>query len=666
MAKMLRNRSRGIRPIISFMNGLWQKGILPIVFGVVLGCFYIPNSLAQSDLTLEQQRQLYEQAQLWLDHQDVDKYHRIRDQLLDYPLTPYLDYRSILVNIGDKPPLVIKNFIDSHRNFPFSGRISAPYIEALAQKKKWSVLLTYQRSLPRQEKYRCYYYTAMWHTGRKSEAYQGAESLWLSGESVSDACDFLFSQWRQTRFFTDRQIIERMFLAFEQRSFSLMQYLTRQLKTDQSHGQAQRLLDVYRDPKRVLALINTNTLSADDAKTVVLGLKKWAAEKPIAVYSLIAQHQLTVLNTEALNQLSLYVARQLLDEEQASGITEWRDQVITESGDVQLIEQRIRQEIRQGDWRHIHRWIGYLPESLQQLPKWQFWLGRSEIESGNEAEGINKLAALTELRSFYGVAASEILQQPFVYRTTTLNYNPDLIEPYQKALIRIEELIERGKIAASKSEWRWLLQRVSVEERAMLARYAATAHWYHLAVVASIQAKLWANLDLRFPRAYLKWFEFFGNKNNVDPISLMSLARQESAMDIEAHSPVGAKGLMQIMPSTARHVAKKYRLQYHNANDLFNVEKNIELGSQYLHELLTRYDGNRILAFAAYNAGPYRVDQWLEDSDGGLDVYRFIESIPFHETRGYVQNVLMFENYYRYLMGVEGNFLQHTEVETKY
>ncbi|QMV13464.1 transglycosylase SLT domain-containing protein [Vibrio spartinae] len=666
MARMLKSRFRGVGPIISLMNGSWRRVILPMVLGGFIGSCFAPRSFAQSDLTLAQQRQLYERAQLWLDQKEVKKYHRIRDQLLDYPLTPYLDYRSILVNIGDKPPLVIKNFIDSHRHFPFAGRISAPYLDALAQQKKWSVLLTYQKSIPKQEKYRCYYYTAMWHTGRKNQAYQGAESLWLSGDSVDDACDFLFSQWRKTRFFTDQQVIDRMFLAFEQRNFSLMKYLNRQLKTDQVHVQAQRLLDVYRHPKRVLTLMSEDALSADDSKTVLLGLKKWAAAKPMVVYSLLAQHQLTLLTAEEQNHLALYVARQLLDEQSASGMTEWRDQVIATSGDVPLIEQRIRQAIRRGDWHHIHRWIGYLPESQQQLPKWQFWLGRSEIESGNEAEGINKLAALTELRSFYGVAASKILQQPFVYRTSTLNYNSDLIEPYQKALIRIEELIEREKIVASKSEWRWLLRRVSVEERAMLARYAATAHWYHLAVVASIQAKLWANLDLRFPRAYLKWFEFFGNKNNVDPISLMSLARQESAMDIAAHSPVGAKGLMQIMPSTARHVAKKYRLQYHRASELFNVEKNIELGSQYLHELLTRYDGNRVLAFAAYNAGPYRVDQWLKASDGELDVYRFIESIPFYETRGYVQNVLMFENYYRYLMGVKGDFLQHIEVETKY
>ncbi|MDW6003147.1 transglycosylase SLT domain-containing protein [Vibrio mangrovi] len=633
---------------------------------VLTGSFYAQNISAKDKLTLEQQRQLYDRAQLWLDKKDVRKYHDVREQLLSYPLTPYLDYRSMLVNIGDKPPLVIKNFIDSHREFPFSGRISAPYLDALAQEKKWALLLTYQKSTPRQEKYRCYYYTAMWHTGRKSEAYRGAESLWLSGDSVSDACDFLFSQWHKTRYFSDRQIIKRMFLAFEQSNFSLMKYLSRQIQTDKSRSQALRLLDVYRHPEQVLALMNSEKLRPDESKIIVLGLKKWAAVKPIAVYSLIAQQLLSSLTPEEQREVSHYLASQLLDGDEVSGVTAWRDQIIAESGDPDLIEQRIRQEIGHGNWVNISRWISRLPESVQQLPRWQFWLGRSEMASGNTAEGVKTLAALTELRNFYGVAASEFLQQPFVYRTNTLTYDPDLIEPYQKALIRIGELIDRGKIVASKSEWHWLLQRASVEERAMLARYASTAHWYHLAVVAAIQAELWGNLDLRFPRAYLKWFEFFGNKHNIDPITLMSLARQESAMDIKAHSPVGAKGLMQLLPSTARHVAKKYQLQYHSSSDLFNVKKNIELGSQYLNELLARYEGNRVLAFAAYNAGPYRVDQWLNDSDGELDVYRFIELIPFRETRGYVQNILMFETYYRYLMGIEGDFLQHMEIDTKY
>jgi soluble lytic murein transglycosylase len=145
---------------------------------------------------------------------------------------------------------------------------------------------------------------------QKKQSISGAESLWLSGYSVDDACDFLFSQWQKTRFFTDRQVIDRMFLDFEERNFSLMKYLNRQLKTDQAHVQAQRLLDVYRHPKRVLALMSECTLSADDSKTVLLGLKKWATAKPIAVYSLIAPHHLTLLTPEQQNDLALYIAKQ--------------------------------------------------------------------------------------------------------------------------------------------------------------------------------------------------------------------------------------------------------------------------------------------------------------------------------------------------------------------
>lgn len=147
---------------------------------------------------------------------------------------------------------------------------------------------------------------------------------------------------------------------------------------------------------------------------------------------------------------------------------------------------------------------------------------------------------------------------------------------------------------------------------------------------------------------------------------LMSLARQESAMDAEARSPVGARGIMQIMPATAKYTAKKYQLTYSGVDDLYQVGKNIEIGSHYLNGLLAQYDNNRIFAFAAYNAGPQRVDRWREQTQGKLDAYAFIEAIPFRETRGYVQNILMFETYYRDLMGLQGEFLNENELKTKY
>lgn len=123
---------------------------------------------------------------------------------------------------------------------------------------------------------------------------------------------------------------------------------------------------------------------------------------------------------------------------------------------------------------------------------------------------------------------------------------------------------------------------------------------------------------------------------------------------------------MQLMPKTARYTAKKYQLSLRNDGDLYRAEKNIEIGSRYFAELMERYSNNRVLALAAYNAGPSRVDRWLEERGGRLDVFQFIESIPFKETRNYVQNILMFETYYREQLGLRSSFFKEIEINSKY
>ncbi|MCV6037347.1 transglycosylase SLT domain-containing protein, partial [Escherichia coli] len=94
--------------------------------------------------------------------------------------------------------------------------------------------------------------------------------------------------------------------------------------------------------------------------------------------------------------------------------------------------------------------------------------------------------------------------------------------------------------------------------------------------------QMWDNIELRFPIAHRWWFNFYAKKHDIDPITMMSLARQESALDSEARSPVGARGIMQIMPATAKYTARKYKLTYQGSDDLYNVGKNIEIGSHYL------------------------------------------------------------------------------------
>ena len=120
----------------------------------------------------------------------------------------------------------------------------------------------------------------------------------------------------------------------------------------------------------------------------------------------------------------------------------------------------------------------------------------------------------------------------------------------------------------------------------------------------------------------------------------MGIARRESAFNPQARSPVGARGLMQLMPGTAEDVSDRYGFKTPTPEELYQPESNIRLGSRYIREMIDRYSGNRLAAVAAYNAGPGRVDRWLREAPREFDL--FVESIPYRETRDYVQAVLAY------------------------
>lgn len=624
------------------------------------------GSASASALDLEAQRAQYEQAQRWLDEKKVPEYQRIRKQIESYPLTPYLDYRAFLIDLGSKPPIAVRNFIDSHKEYPFSGRVAAPYLDALAQNKKWAALLQFQTQLPNGETYQCHYYNAKLQTGKRSEAFEGAKKLWLNGASIADACDPLFAEWERVGGLTDEWVLKRSLLAFEGRNRNLMIYLQKKLDGKKSQAKAQAMLELFDKPERVVAYSRKASQDPINQKVAELALQKWARSEPQEVQAVlndVAKAQ--GWNREQKSRISHFIAIRLMETEDKA-LAKWRDEVARQSNNVRLIEARTRLALRENNWRELSQWISVLPEQERKTLRWQYWLGRSEMALGKKKEGTERLKALLGQRSFYSVAAAKVLKQSVNYPTSTVTLDMALIKAHKKALVRIDELIALDKVIAAKSEWRWLLERVSQKEKEMLAAYAANAGWHQMTITATISASLWDNNQLRFPVVHQNLFNLHGQKNGIDPITLMSLARQESAMDSDAQSPVGARGLMQIMPDTARYTARKYQLSYSNPDELYQVGKNIEIGSRYLSSLLERYDQNRILAFAAYNAGPSRVDTWLKRSQGKLDAYGFIEAIPFAETRGYVQNILMFETYYRDLMGVEGRFLNDHELNTKY
>ncbi|KAB1460160.1 murein transglycosylase [Vibrio panuliri] len=637
---------------------------LPSSILAVSTMIYSAASIAAPSLS--EQRALYDQAQQLLDQKQVETYLALRPQIASYPLTPYVDYRTFLVQLGDKSPQQVTDFIEQHRDFPFSNRIRAPYLDKLASSKQWQTLLEFQTDLPRGEKYQCHYYNAKLQTGQTEAAYKGAEDLWLHGRSVSDACDPLFSAWDKAGLKTDQQVLERMLLAFDARNGSLLKYLAKQVTEPKAQQQASAMKALFDKPENVAAFAKKQPADEFYRRQSEMALEKLArknVEQAQQAWQKVVAGQ--KMSQPQAQSLADYIALRLINTD-SSSLADWRDEQIKTSQNSKLIERRARLAIQQADWTGVASWIAVLPSNVQQSLRWQYWLARSELALGKKKQANQRLEKIVGQRNFYSVAAAKELGRSVVYPQSTLKLDRAMVKPFDISLRRIDELILRDKIAAAKSEWRHLLRNVTQEQQAQLTAYAAYKRWHHLTVTGSIEAKMWDNLELRFPIAHRWWFNFYGEKHSVDPITLMSLARQESAMDVEAKSPVGARGIMQIMPSTAKYTARKYELTYQGSGDLYQVGKNIEIGSRYLQSLLEQYDNNRIFAFAAYNAGPGRVKTWRERTQGKLDAYAFIEAIPFNETRGYVQNILMFEVYYRELLGADGAFLKPHEMNTKY
>ncbi|MBL4807223.1 MAG: lytic transglycosylase domain-containing protein [Rhodobacteraceae bacterium] len=157
-------------------------------------------------------------------------------------------------------------------------------------------------------------------------------------------------------------------------------------------------------------------------------------------------------------------------------------------------------------------------------------------------------------------------------------------------------------------------------------------------------AKIAARSGTVLPDAYYPVTELASYSVDIPAELAMAIARQESELYVRAQSPAGARGLMQIMPATARQVAGKLGIEYSHNRLLNDWRYNARLGTAYLAELIVDFDGSYLLAVAAYNAGPTRVRQWIKDygdpRHDDVDPVVWIETIPYRETRNYVQRVM--------------------------
>ncbi|MEB6641508.1 transglycosylase SLT domain-containing protein [Aeromonas caviae] len=638
---------------------------MKVVQGIILSALWMPGLLAPTFAqTMEQS--LYRQAHEAVRANDQVKFSQLRARLIHYPLLPYLDYYQLAFRPGAADYNDVTRFIRQHGDTPQSNRLERSYLTYLAQSQQWSQFLRFYPAKPSSTDLLCQHYQARYYTGHKSEALQEAGKLWLSGQSRPDACDPLFQLWQQAGLRTQEKIWERMNLAFEAQNPNLIRHLGAQLGSGMK-GYGDQMIALYDQPVRAMNPANF-TAVPPSRHLLSLGLARYANQEPDAVLRQLGEMTRRFgLNHAEVSRVEKAAARRLLLD-RSSDQRAWLDTALVRLKDPELVELRARLAVWEQDWRGLEGWVKRMPMALQKEDRWRYWMARSLEEQGRQKPARELYLETANLRGFYGFMAAQRTGVPYRIKNQSVAHKvPDWRTASQRwpFLLRVRELLAMNEITAARSEWIHNMDRNSVAQRLEFGHIALNQGWHELAILSSIRAEAWDALDLRFPLPLKRTFSQMAQERTMNTSLLYAISRQESALYPLAQSPVGARGLMQLMPATARETAGKLGVPYRNEQQLFDPAMNIRLGSAYLKRLLDVYDGNRILAAAAYNAGPGRVKRWREQSDNKpMDVW--VESIPYRETRNYVQNVLSFDLIYQHKLQQPLRFMSERELNHAY
>ncbi len=306
-----------------------------------------------------------------------------------------------------------------------------------------------------------------------------------------------------------------------------------------------------------------------------------------------------------------------------------------------------RSALRAGDWKRVLAAIGRLSPEQARQPSWRYWRARA-LRAGGDAAGADAiLKGLAALPTFYGLLAAEELGIPTApdwngIRPTAADFERVRALP---GIRRALALYRAGLNNDGLREWSWAIR--SLDDRSLLAasQIAAEADVPDRAIFTSDLTVQLHDYSQRYPVPHREALDSAARQWDLDEAFVYGIIRQESRFLTEVRSPAGAVGLMQLMPSTARWIARQLAVRHFRTAMLARPETNLAMGTYYLHRVLGAL-GDTILAAAAYNAGPRRARRWLADQP--LEGAIYAETIPFPETRDYVKKVFTNAWFYRH------------------
>ena len=558
----------------------------------------------------------------------------------DYPLFPYVE----LAYLRNHPYLsnkqAIRDFLHLYEGTALEWSLRHPWLDYLA-KKNQAILFLNDFKPTSDAELNCHKLRFQLQIGGKlKDLADDIAPLWVVGNSQPKACDPLFDKWADAGLRTDDMVKRRIVLAADGGSHTVIPYLTK-LLPESEQAWAKLWHRVRRDPARITRLSSFKS-TPDYAAIQVYGIQRLIWREPDEAI----EHYQQMLNrftisAQALDEIHYTFALALASKghEQAEV---WLKRIPRHLKDSKIVHWHLATYLRNNQCQKVVELYQSLPEELQSLSANKYWYARAQAQLG-QTQSDSVLQELAQTRHYYGFLAAARTSNRYQLNHQGVEIDLDIMSRLKNApsAKRAYEFFMLERYTQARREWYRFKQGLDKVEQANAAYLAYQWHWYDQALRGISQAGYHDEVSLRFPKAYEDLYQKYSQQAGIDLTLAMAVSRRESSFMVDANSSAGARGLMQIMPATAKTLAgRKF-----NPYRLFTAETNVELGTEYLAQLTERMNGQIPLAIASYNAGFHRVLKWLPKEQAvPLDIW--IETIPYKETREYVKAVLAYQQVY--------------------
>jgi soluble lytic murein transglycosylase len=470
-----------------------------------------------------------------------------------------------------------------------------------------------------------------------------ALAIWRTGSELPAACTPMIDWLTQQGAIGVEQIAARARLALEAGKVGVARPLIRQLPAD--HRAAYELwADVLNDPAKNL---ERGVAAGVEPKATIDGFAKLARADPDNAAIVAARLEASCGTPCAMPALQppgdvgsmrREIALNLAWSRRPESVGMFR-QVPEASLDDKGFEWRVRAALWAGDWPQAADWIARMPPALGDQPRWRYWRGRVAEKLDRRDAAVADYQRLSAENGYYAALASERLGRAYAPRAQVRAGDPaarQLIGD-QPGFTRAREAWRIDQLPWARSEWNEATKNFDPAHLVEAARVAASWGWHLQAVATATRADVFDDFELLYPRPYAAELTGAAKRAQLPPEWVWGVLRQESLYDPHARSSANALGLLQLLPETARRVARRNGFDVPSEADLFDPATNLLLGTTYLREQVDNFGGRFVLVLGAYNAGPNAVKRWLPAQPLETDVW--IENIPFNETRNYIQRI---------------------------